>query len=197
METPRVRSKRRPAEERRTQILEAALDCFASKGFHAATMDDLVRASGLSKGSLYWHFESKQDVFLALFDAFAEASFAEWDALIAAGCPTLEAAERATLGKLDAIGGERGLSAWVEFFAHPQARGRFAQVYREVRARLERSLLREMEAGTLRRLAPDELAASITACGEGLLLQAMVDPEFDLHRHWAATRALIQRGIAP
>jgi len=197
METPRVRTKRRPPEERRAQILEAALDCFASKGFHAATMDDLVRASGLSKGSLYWHFESKEDVFLALFDAFAATSFAEWDALIAAGCDTLEAAERATLGKLDSIGGQRGLSAWVEFFAHPQARERFAQVYREVRGRLEHSLSREMDAGTLRRQAPDELAASITACGEGLLLQAMVDPDFDLLRHWASTRQLIQRGIAP
>ena len=78
MEAPRPRT-RRPAEERRAQILEAALQCFASKGFHTATMDDLVRASGLSKGSLYWHFESKEQVFLALFDAFAESGFAEWE----------------------------------------------------------------------------------------------------------------------
>ena len=195
METPRARTRRRPPEERRAQILEAALHCFASKGFHAATMDDVVRASGLSKGSLYWHFKSKEDVFLALFDAFANASFHEWNAQIAAGCPTLEALERATLGKLDQLGGEQGLSAWVGFFAHPLARERLAAVYRQVRAGLEASLAREMDAGRIRRRPPDELAASITAAGEGLLLQAMVDPGFDLHRHWAATRALIQRGL--
>ena len=42
-------------------------------------MDDLVRESGLSKGSLYWHFRSKEDVFLSLFDAFAAQVFAAWE----------------------------------------------------------------------------------------------------------------------
>jgi AcrR family transcriptional regulator len=72
--------RRAPPEERRAQILEAALQCFASKGYHSATMDDLVRASGLSKGSLYWHFQSKEEVLLALFDAFAAEIFAAWEA---------------------------------------------------------------------------------------------------------------------
>jgi AcrR family transcriptional regulator len=51
MEAPKSRE-RRSAQERRAQILEAAVSCIAAKGFHAATMDDLARASGLSKGSL-------------------------------------------------------------------------------------------------------------------------------------------------
>ncbi|MEE8474443.1 MAG: helix-turn-helix domain-containing protein, partial [Myxococcota bacterium] len=59
--------------------MRAALHCFAGKGFHAATMDDLVRAAGLSKGSLYWHFDSKEEVFLALFDAFALELYGQWD----------------------------------------------------------------------------------------------------------------------
>ena len=40
-------------EERRAQILQAALTCFARKGYHLTTMDDIVAESGLSKGSLY------------------------------------------------------------------------------------------------------------------------------------------------
>ena len=40
-------------------------------------MDDLVRASGLSKGSLYWHFHSKEEVFTALFDSFVAELYGE------------------------------------------------------------------------------------------------------------------------
>jgi AcrR family transcriptional regulator len=195
-EAPRPRS-HRPAEERRAQILEAALACFARKGFHAATMDDLVRASGLSKGSLYWHFASKQEVFLALFEDFSEWMFDEWDRLLSEGHATVEALEQVTLGSLERMGGIEGLGAWVEFFAHPQARARFAAVYRQTRARLEASLRRDMEAGRLRSQpeAAPGLAAALTAAAEGLMLQAMVDAEFDLRANWLATRDMIRRGI--
>jgi len=54
----------------RTQILQAALTCFADKGYHQTAMDDIVTASGLSKGALYWHFKSKQDLFIALLEWF-------------------------------------------------------------------------------------------------------------------------------
>ena len=194
MEAARPRS-RRPAEERRAQILEAALHCFARKGFHSATMDDLVRASGLSKGSLYWHFASKEDVFLALFDAFAESVFAEWDGLLAEGLGTLESLERVTLGRLQEIADDTG-PALFEFLAHPEARARLASVYGEVRSRLERSLARDMDAGAMVRRPVPGLAAALTGAAEGLALQAMVDPEFDLEAHWAATRALIERGVS-
>jgi len=52
--------------ERRQQILSAAMNCFLAKGYHRATMDDIVAESGLSKGTLYWYFKSKKELFLAL-----------------------------------------------------------------------------------------------------------------------------------
>ena len=61
-------SPRIPAEERRNQILEAALTCFARNGYNGTSMDDIVAESGLSKGTLYWHFKSKRDLFMVLFD---------------------------------------------------------------------------------------------------------------------------------
>lgn len=54
----------------RDQILHAALACFAEKGYHKTTMDDIVAASGLSKGTLYWYFKSKQELFISLIDWF-------------------------------------------------------------------------------------------------------------------------------
>ena len=56
----------------RDRILEAALDVFARKGYHRATVDDIVRASATSKGAVYHHFPNKEAVFVALVDDFTE-----------------------------------------------------------------------------------------------------------------------------
>ncbi|MBN1315090.1 MAG: TetR/AcrR family transcriptional regulator [Anaerolineales bacterium] len=53
--------------ERKHQIHQAAMSCFASKGYHLTTMDDIAGESGLSKGTLYWYFDSKKALFLSLF----------------------------------------------------------------------------------------------------------------------------------
>lgn len=59
-------------QETRTRILEAAVKVFATKGYHDTKVDDIVSESKTSKGSFYFYFPSKQDIFLALVDTFAE-----------------------------------------------------------------------------------------------------------------------------
>jgi len=61
-----------PTQETRTRILEAAVKVFATKGYHNTKVDDIVSESKTSKGSFYFYFPSKQDIFLALVDTFAE-----------------------------------------------------------------------------------------------------------------------------
>ena len=55
-----------PEQARREQILSAARRCFIEGGFHPTRMDDIARAAGLSKGGVYFHFKSKQEVFDSL-----------------------------------------------------------------------------------------------------------------------------------
>ena len=62
----------RDPEQTRGRILDAALDIFARKGYHDASVDEIVDASGSSKGSVYFHFPNKQRLFLALVDKFAD-----------------------------------------------------------------------------------------------------------------------------
>jgi AcrR family transcriptional regulator len=69
--------------ERRQQIFQAALSCFARTGYHQTTMDDIVAESGLSKGTLYWYFDSKKDLFLALFQEVFSELGRSWDAIAA------------------------------------------------------------------------------------------------------------------
>ena len=54
-------------ESRRQAILEAALACFASKGFAETTMEDIRKLSGASTGSIYHHFENKEMLARALY----------------------------------------------------------------------------------------------------------------------------------
>ncbi len=57
---------RLPADTRIHQILDAALEAFATDGYAATRIDDIARRAGLSKGGIYTHFKSKEDIFEAL-----------------------------------------------------------------------------------------------------------------------------------
>lgn len=56
----------------RQRILNAAIQVFANKGYHDTRVDEIVEASETSKGAVYFHFPSKQEIFLGLVDEFAE-----------------------------------------------------------------------------------------------------------------------------
>ena len=63
MQAPKFRRRKadRPAE-----IVAAALEVFAEKGFAAAKLDEIATRAGVSKGSLYLYFETKEDLFRAV-----------------------------------------------------------------------------------------------------------------------------------
>lgn len=62
----------RDPENTRSRILDAALNIFASKGYHDTRLDEIVEESHTSKGSIYFHFPNKERLFLALVDQFAD-----------------------------------------------------------------------------------------------------------------------------
>jgi AcrR family transcriptional regulator len=55
--------------QRRDEIMAAAKEVFARKGFHATTIADIAKQAGLAYGSIYWYFDSKEDLFHALMAA--------------------------------------------------------------------------------------------------------------------------------
>lgn len=70
---PKVAEQRRVA--RRDQIVAAALVCFARSGYHATTMADVAAQAGVSKGTPYLYFSTKEALFIALHE--------EWDCGVA------------------------------------------------------------------------------------------------------------------
>ncbi len=95
----------------RDRILEAALHVFAEKGYHRAVVDDIVRASGTSKGAVYHHFPNKEALFLALVDDFS--------ARLAEAVGTAVERSRGALAKVEAA-----LRAGLETFARNRALAR-------------------------------------------------------------------------
>ncbi len=59
---------RLPRDERRAQLLTAALEIFTASGYHAASMDEIADRASVSKPVLYQHFPSKLDLYLAVLD---------------------------------------------------------------------------------------------------------------------------------
>jgi TetR/AcrR family transcriptional regulator len=49
-------------------IFEAAIKSFSHKGFHKSTMDEIAETAGVAKGTLYYHFKSKEDIFKFIID---------------------------------------------------------------------------------------------------------------------------------
>ena len=70
--TPR---KRLTAEERRSAILDSALEVFAERGYHPTSIDDIARAAGISKALIYEHFASKQQLHADLIEVHAGELF--------------------------------------------------------------------------------------------------------------------------
>ncbi|WP_183656761.1 TetR/AcrR family transcriptional regulator [Brucella daejeonensis] len=62
---------------KRRQILEGAQDVFLRMGFDAASMNDITREAGVSKGTIYVYFNSKEDLFVALCEHYRHTMFGE------------------------------------------------------------------------------------------------------------------------
>ena len=75
-------TKKKPEEVRRKEILDAALQCFSSKGYHETIIDDIARISGLTKGAIYWYFKGKRELFIAVIEQHLREDRDLWGKLL-------------------------------------------------------------------------------------------------------------------
>src|SRR5919199_5407506 len=69
----RTREARQRGRDAREELIEAAAEVFAERGFQAASVDEIAERAGFSKGAVYWHFDSKDDLFFALLEERVDA----------------------------------------------------------------------------------------------------------------------------
>lgn len=191
-------------EATRQRILEAASQVFADKGFHDASIQDVVRASGLSVGAIYTYFRSKDDLVRAsCLTMIADTA----DALLA-GLPGAGSV-RDTIGaaidtwSTEAVrkhGGPAFLSqAWASAAEEPGLRDMLVR-RRERLVTVATVLLREaIVRGEIRRgVDVDSLAHGFIAMMDGFMLQAVEEGErFDAATARRRLRAFVDLVYAP
>ncbi|HEX3409715.1 MAG TPA: TetR/AcrR family transcriptional regulator [Candidatus Binataceae bacterium] len=74
---PRSSSETR-AQDSRDEILKAATRIFALRGFHETSMSEVARAAGVSKALIFWHFRTKEELFMAVLNRLLEPYFIDF-----------------------------------------------------------------------------------------------------------------------
>lgn len=87
----------RRRENTRAKLVRASLDVFVGKGIDGATVDDLVKAAGFTRGAFYSSFSSKEEVFSALFDEVTDELLAIANSSVAAAVADVDGADEAAI----------------------------------------------------------------------------------------------------
>ena len=116
------------------ELLLAAEKLFVERGFHATSVDEIAFEAGYTKGAVYSNFESKEDLFFAVYERRAERAMAEIEEVLvengpAAGLEVLASDAARRRGGAD----DGWLAVFFEFWAHvvrrPELRERFARIH--------------------------------------------------------------------
>src|SRR3954453_6340430 len=136
---------RSQGRESRDELLTAALRVFARRGYRQAGVDEIAEAAGYSKGALYWHFSSKEDLLLALLEERIDAPMREMVALLESAPPerdmSVEASRefaRRLSRQRDAVLLER--EYWSLAIRDPELRARYAERQTELRGAMASAL---------------------------------------------------------
>jgi AcrR family transcriptional regulator len=81
MSTPETRpvpSDSRGAQDSRDEILKAAMHLFADRGFHETSMSEVAREAHVSKALIFWHFKTKEELFVAVLNRLLEPYFIDF-----------------------------------------------------------------------------------------------------------------------
>ena len=190
-------SRHAPPGIRRMQLLEAAVRCFGAKGYHDTTMDAVAEAAGLSKGSLYRFFDSKDDLLLAIFDNYEAEQNERWASLDVNDDPLRRIREFGQTAA-DQLTQEPELSlVWLEFLRHKTAQDRLRRYHKMARKRLTSCIRAGVRDGKLNDVSAERTADALLTIIEGLLIMTIADPGFNPSRRFAGIWRVVEAGLRP
>jgi AcrR family transcriptional regulator len=182
-------TRERRLEHTRALLLDAAEDVFAEKGFAPATLDDIAFAAGYTKGAIYKHFATKEDLFLAVSDRYWRRYFDKF-------ADVMSSANQLGSRELDEIavrwrqlsrdGGAEHAALGHEFalylLRNPEVRDRVAAKRLEVVEQLAKFIVEGIDrlGGTLT-IPPATFAQILVATSDSVVLGSQLD-DVDLYR---------------
>ena len=183
----------------RAKVLDAGYEIFARDGYHGATLDAIAARATVSKGALYYSFDSKEDLFLALLEERLAARAGDALRTGSTARPPEVTPEQWAAQAVRAMRPDRewNLLFW-EFacFAarRPEHGQRLVEALQAFRASAGQWLERVLaDAGIQAPVPPERLASIIAALANGFALDIILEPCEDAV---AETREAIATGIA-
>jgi AcrR family transcriptional regulator len=161
----------------RKELVDAAERLFTAQGFHATSIDAVAAEAGFTKGAVYSNFESKEDLFFAVYERRVDARVEQMETAIRAASTPREALEGVMPGGSGRGEAEDGwLAVFFEFWAHvlrhPELRERFARQHRRVIEPLTTVAPGDRSPEEMYRLATARFAMQL-----GLQLERLTQPD--------------------
>ncbi len=168
------------SEETRSKIMTAAISRFSTDGYNLASVDDICREAGISKGAFYHHFKSKQALFLALLDGWLknidqaieetrEHSVPETFLMMTRTFPYVFETAHENLPMF--------LEFWLQASRDKKVWRTSIAPYRRYHKYFTSLIQKGVDEGSFAHVDPDIAARMIVSMAMGLLLQSMLDPQ--------------------
>lgn len=197
----RERTRRPPRAQTRKELLDAAAHVFARRGFAGASVEAVAEEAGYSIGAVYSNFDSKQELFLSLYEERIERRRRELnEAVVQAGGREAGLASAAAEVERTFAAERDWFLLYLEFVLHAARNPSFARRFQAVREegleQLAHGLAAGLEhAGVRSRVTPRELAEAVRALTYGLALDRLVDRRRDRDAPIGQLLELLFRGV--
>ena len=188
------------SEDRKNEILDAALEVFSELGLQEASVDDVVERSGLSKGTLYWYFKSKDRLIGALMRRFFAQELSKVRKL-QQGPGSVRDRLLHYSREVEAVVKQMPRALTLEFYAvavrQKSVRKFLGELYVRYCGELAQLIREGIENGEFRKADADQLAAAVTGLCEGLILLWALEPKaFPFEKFFEASLCTLLDGIA-
>jgi AcrR family transcriptional regulator len=186
----------------RVALMDAATRVFAERGYDGASVDGIVKAAGLSKGTFYWHFAGKEDLFHAVIEERIDAPARSLMEVTRTAPADAVTAPVVSQGLADLFRGSPQLLALLQEYARTAARSsslrrRYRRRQRVLTAALADALrARHVETGVPLTMPAERLARAFIALAHGLAIEAAITPEDADPELFGEILALVYDGIA-
>jgi AcrR family transcriptional regulator len=186
-------------ETRRQHILEAAIACFARKGFHQTTMEDIGDEADLSPGVAYRYFESKDDIIVATVEGSLDRSVVFFEEVAEEEDikSVLEQMIDDSFQRFDQpdrdIYYKVRVQLWAETIQNTEVAERAAILRDKGQGQLAAIIRRGQEIGQINPdLDAQAVALAIMANHDGFVLHWLANPEVDIWQYRDVTMAMVQ-----
>ncbi len=176
-------------KEKKRAIIEAAARVFARQGYSGTVIADIAREARIGKGTIYEYFDSKEDLFFAVFEWFCQSHVAQAQVQVSdlAGGAS-ERLKALVISIVETFAAHLDLYALtMEFWAasatirmRNRLKADFKEVYRDFRTLISALIQEGVASGEFKgTIDPEPIAASLVGALDGLFLQVWFDETFD------------------